>query len=155
MAENPPAYVEKEPSSQPGYSPQGQPGYPPQGQPGYPPQGQPGYPPQEQPGYPPQGQPGFTPNMPQQNATIITGQPITAIPVVFGDQPVAMTCPFCQAQIATIITFKAGEKTWLWAALFCFLGGLLCVWIPFVVDGFKDCRHSCPNCQRHVGTLKR
>lgn len=168
MADQPPPYAPPS-GGQPGgypppvqYAPGTQPGYQ-QQNPGYP--AQPGYPPPQgdpmkqplpqggQPGYPPPGQP--YPQQHHMQTTIITQPTTIAAVICFGEVPVAMSCPFCQAQITTGTTYENGDKVWLWMAIFCFLGGLLCFWIPLVMDSLKDVHHHCPNCKRVVGTFRR
>ena len=114
-----------------GYPPQGAP-YPPQGAP-YPPQGgqpppQPGY--QAQPGYPPASQPGYPPAPAPHAAhhttttTVIATQPrpVIVTGIAFGEIPVSMTCPRCQAQIVTSTVYQDGSFAWLLAAILCFIG---------------------------------
>ncbi|XP_013397761.1 cell death-inducing p53-target protein 1 homolog isoform X2 [Lingula anatina] len=162
--EPPPQY--EPPKSQyppPGGYPQGQPGgYPPaqggypQGQPGYqPPPGQPGgYGPPPQGAYPQQG--GYS----TQTTTVIASQPPTTTVIVaqtsFGPRSRSMQCPYCQAHITTSVNYHSGGLTWLIAGLICIFGCWLgCCLIPFCIDDMQDATHSCPNCNRTLGTYHR
>ncbi|XP_031559108.1 cell death-inducing p53-target protein 1 homolog [Actinia tenebrosa] len=132
--------------------------YPPQ-QPGYPPQ-QAGYPPQ-QPGYPQQGYPPSQPypahhQQSHNTTTIIQTQPTTTVitPAFFGETPVAMMCPHCQASIVTATEYVPGSLAWIICVVLFFVFWPCC-WLPFVIDGCKDVLHSCPNCRRQVGSYSR
>lgn len=148
MSDKPPPYQAG------GYPPPAQPAYP--QQPGYPPQQ--GYPP-PQAGYPPPQ--GYAPpvgaHATHQTTTII--QQPTAVVVgsaVYGESPVSMMCPYCNATIVTSVTYNPGTLTWLAC------GGLIlvgcwagCCLIPFCIDGMQDAVHSCPNCRRQLGAYRR
>ncbi|XP_013397753.1 cell death-inducing p53-target protein 1 homolog isoform X1 [Lingula anatina] len=167
--EPPPQY--EPPKSQyppPGGYPQGQPGgYPPaqggypQGQPGYqPPPGQPGgYGPPPQGAYPQQGG-GYPAGYSTQTTTVIASQPPTTTVIVaqtsFGPRSRSMQCPYCQAHITTSVNYHSGGLTWLIAGLICIFGCWLgCCLIPFCIDDMQDATHSCPNCNRTLGTYHR
>ncbi|XP_013397770.1 cell death-inducing p53-target protein 1 homolog isoform X3 [Lingula anatina] len=147
--EPPPQY--EPPKSQyppPGGYPQGQPGGYPPAQGGYP-QGQPGY-------QPPPGQPGYS----TQTTTVIASQPPTTTVIVaqtsFGPRSRSMQCPYCQAHITTSVNYHSGGLTWLIAGLICIFGCWLgCCLIPFCIDDMQDATHSCPNCNRTLGTYHR
>ncbi|KAM3622814.1 uncharacterized protein V6R79_003465 [Siganus canaliculatus] len=63
--------------------------------------------------------------------------------------PALATCPICQTQVITQVTFRVGVHAWLACVLFLLFGLLLgCCLIPFFVDYFKDAYHSCPRCRR-------
>jgi len=153
-------YGQPAPQGQPqGYSHPMQPGYG-QPAPGY---GQqpppPGYG-QPAPGYvqgpPPQGY-----GMQQQSANNTTvvmahgGPPVLVQGVMFDQRPVAMTCPHCQAQISTSVSYRVGLLAWLVCLGLAFFGLWLCSFIPFCIPDCKDVVHHCPNCQRMVGEKKR
>ena len=79
------------------------PAYP--GPPGYETKQAGGYP--RQPGYP--VQPGV-----QGQTTIIHTQPTqVVVGMRFLENPVAMTCPYCQASIVTATTYENGTLTWI------------------------------------------
>lgn len=142
----PPPYNEKEQYPPGEYRP---PQPPPQGQ--YPPPQQGGYPPPQQGGYLPVQQSATT------NTTIITTQPamVSAVPIVFHEFPVSMTCPSCRAQIVTAVHYDVGTMAWLLCLVMCFFGFWLCMFIPFCVDGCKDAIHHCPNCSVQLGVYRR
>lgn len=150
MSDKPPPY------SLPGYPPPGQPAYP--AQPGYPPPQQ-GYPP-AQPGYPPPQGYGPPPPVGAQHTTttVIQQQPTTVVigNAMYGESPVSMACPFCNATIVTSVSYSPGTLAWLAC------GGLIlvgcwagCCLIPFCVDAMQDAIHTCPNCRRQLGVYRR
>ena len=107
-----------------GYPPQGAP-YPPQGgqpppQPGY--QAQPGYPPAPQPGYPPAPAPHAAHHTTTTTVIATQPRPVIVTGIAFGEIPVSMTCPRCQAQIVTSTVYQDGSFAWLVAAILCFIG---------------------------------
>lgn len=162
--DQPPAYAPGYPPQQSGYPPQ-QPGYPPQQSgheaggmnPNYPPGPQPGYPGGPPPTGPQYGQPYYPPTSGQQSSTVVVGVPaITVVTGGFHESPMNITCPQCRQNVVTRTSYETGTLTWLVCgglALFgCWLG---CCLIPFCVDGCKDVRHSCPNCNTSVGVYRR
>ena len=83
--------------------------------PAYP--GPPGYETRQTGGY--QAQPGY-PVQPvnmqgqQSGTTIIHAQPTQLlVGMRFFENPVAMTCPYCQASIVTATTYEPGTLTWI------------------------------------------
>ncbi|XP_075891088.1 lipopolysaccharide-induced tumor necrosis factor-alpha factor homolog isoform X2 [Nelusetta ayraudi] len=63
--------------------------------------------------------------------------------------PALTTCPSCEAQVTTRVTYKVGVFAWLMCLVFVLCGLLLgCCLISFFVDHFKDAYHICPRCQR-------
>lgn len=165
--EHPPPYS---PGYQPGPPPPGQgydaskmnPGYPqgpPSGYPGMPPptgyQGMPppGGPQYGQP-YPPSGPP--PPHGHQQGTTVVIGAPMVTVVGGLREGPVNVTCQQCRQAVVTRVSYETGTLTWLICgaiALFgCWLG---CCFIPFCIDGCKDVRHTCPNCNTTVGVYRR
>lgn len=79
----------------------GPPAYP--GPPGYETKQPVAYP--QQPGYPVQG---------HHQTTVIQTQPTHVIVGMrFFENPVAMTCPYCQASIVTATTYEPGTLTWI------------------------------------------
>ncbi|XP_019635458.1 PREDICTED: lipopolysaccharide-induced tumor necrosis factor-alpha factor homolog [Branchiostoma belcheri] len=153
--------VDMAPPPYPGQDP-GQSGAQIPGQPvGYEPQ--PGQPAGEyvQPPGQPMVYPGMGPPVPP-GATVFVRQ----VPVIPPDHPtrskdpVRMTCPTCQQNIETTITREIGLFTWL-AVGFIFLMGfalplfwLGCCFIPMCIPSCKDTRHTCPNCDTHLGTYQ-
>jgi len=81
------------------------------------PQGQ-GYP-QYGAGYP-AGQ-GF-PNTSGPPQTVIVQQPTSVSFQHFGELPVQMVCPTCQATVVTGIEYDSGTLTWLVCAVLCLVG---------------------------------
>ncbi|XP_030634902.1 lipopolysaccharide-induced tumor necrosis factor-alpha factor homolog [Chanos chanos] len=73
-----------------------------------------------------------------------------------GDTPTATVCRYCHHRVTTQVTYKAGSAAWGMCCLLTLLG-LICGFclIPFLVKGFKDVHHSCPNCHKHLGIYVR
>ncbi|XP_078660610.1 lipopolysaccharide-induced tumor necrosis factor-alpha factor homolog isoform X2 [Branchiostoma floridae x Branchiostoma belcheri] len=177
-----PYYPPQQPGAYPAPQP-GQPGAYPAPQPGQPrvypaPQPGPGQPvvymaqpgPAQYPAQPqlvtyPQPPPGgFAPQGPGQppvppGSTVIVSQPgvIVTGPQSFrSGHPVTCVCPTCHQTVQTRVTSEVGLITWLaMGGLFlvgCWAG---CCLIPLCIDELKDARHSCPNCNSHLGTYDR
>ncbi|XP_076070566.1 lipopolysaccharide-induced tumor necrosis factor-alpha factor homolog [Mytilus galloprovincialis] len=148
-------YPQSQPQQQYGQPPQ-QYGQPPQqyGQP----QNQYGQPPQQY-GQPPNqyGQPPAYGGQQQQTSTVVVGQPQTLVlQQTYRDSPVRTTCPSCNADVMTAISFEVGTMAWVVAGCLCIFGLWLgCCLIPFCVDGCKDVVHTCPNCNHMVGRFSR
>ncbi|CAG14262.1 unnamed protein product [Tetraodon nigroviridis] len=63
--------------------------------------------------------------------------------------PALTTCPSCQTQVTSLVTYRVGLFAWLMCFVFVFCGLLLgCCLIPFFLDVFKDAYHTCPRCRR-------
>ncbi|XP_037546335.1 lipopolysaccharide-induced tumor necrosis factor-alpha factor homolog [Nematolebias whitei] len=70
--------------------------------------------------------------------------------------PVLRTCPSCQTQVTTEVTFKVGIYAWLMCLVFVLCGLFLgCCLIPFFVNHFKDVYHTCPRCKRVLHIHRR
>ncbi|KAM7386567.1 hypothetical protein PAMA_009262 [Pampus argenteus] len=73
-----------------------------------------------------------------------------------GHSPGMTTCPSCQQQVMTNVTYKAGTYAWLMCLLFICCGLVLCCClIPFFVKNFKDAYHTCPRCNRVLHVEKK
>ncbi|XP_069123928.1 LITAF domain-containing protein-like [Argopecten irradians] len=92
----------------------------------------------------------------QQTATVVVTNPQYVRPLIFRENPVSMSCPFCQAQIVTTTTYTTGTFAWVVCLLLLFFGLWLgCCLIPFCLNGCKDVLHHCPNCRQQVGKYSR
>merc|ERR1711997_574047 len=142
MAAQPPPYGASAPPQQ-GYGPPPQQGFAPPPQQGYAPPPQQGYAP--------------PPQQPQQ-PVVVQVQHNSAPPVGrmrFDKFPMTMTCPHCQANITTATTSRSGGCAWLTGLGILFLSGgacCPCAFIPCCIDDFKDFVHSCPSCNRELGS---
>merc|ERR1719430_717001 len=118
-------------------------------------------PPQQ--GFAPPPQQGYAPPPQQaQQPVVVQVQHGTSAPIVgqinFNQHPVTMTCPHCQANITTSTTTYNGGCVWLLGlSIFILSSGACCpcAFIPCCVDDLKDVSHSCPSCNRVVGTYKK
>jgi lipopolysaccharide-induced tumor necrosis factor-alpha factor len=72
---------------------------------------------------------------------------------MMGRVPRTGRCPHCAARVTTSLSFVAGSGTiclsaclllWFWP----------CTCVPCFVDSCKEVRHTCPSCNRIVGTDK-
>jgi lipopolysaccharide-induced tumor necrosis factor-alpha factor len=92
----------------------------------------------------------------QQHMVVVT----TAAPVVlttvtrFGMSPMQTVCPHCGAVVITSTHHDVGACAWLMCLCLC-LFCWICFFLPFVMDGFKDVVHTCPNCHNTVGRCNR
>ncbi|XP_051242628.1 cell death-inducing p53-target protein 1-like [Dicentrarchus labrax] len=69
--------------------------------------------------------------------------------------PALTTCPACQTQVTTQVTYQVGTHAWLMCFVFVLCGLLLgCCLIPLFVNYFKDVHHTCPRC-RHVLYIRK
>jgi len=103
--------------------------------------------------------PGVTTVYVQDGAPIITpvvGVSAVVTPVVFGERPAIIVCPYCRVQGLTQIDYEPGACTWL-SVGGCVLCGLWlgCCLIPLCVDGLKDVVHYCGTCHHQVGKYRR
>ncbi|CAJ1054070.1 lipopolysaccharide-induced tumor necrosis factor-alpha factor homolog isoform X1 [Xyrichtys novacula] len=70
--------------------------------------------------------------------------------------PALTTCPSCQTQVTTQVTYQVGTFAWLMCLVFVLCGLLFgCCLIPFFVNRFKDAFHTCPRCRRVLHVHKR
>ena len=88
----------------------------------------------------------------------------TILPVAlnrqFGQTPVRLRCPNCQKVVVTELVYESGTMVWIAVGIIFLLGlfvlfPLFLIWIPFLVDDFKDITHTCPNCCYVFGRYKR
>jgi len=78
-------------------------------------------------------------------ATQVVGQPY------LGKTPVQIVCRNCMRSVVTSTSSDLKDEAWLWCVVLCCLGGLLCFWIPFVMDSMYTTTHRCPNCNNVHG----
>ncbi|XP_047435613.1 cell death-inducing p53-target protein 1-like isoform X2 [Mugil cephalus] len=70
--------------------------------------------------------------------------------------PALTTCPSCQTQVTTQVTFRVGTHAWLMCLVFVLCGLVLCCClIPFFVNHFKDAYHTCPRCRLVLHVQKK
>jgi lipopolysaccharide-induced tumor necrosis factor-alpha factor len=67
--------------------------------------------------------------------------------------PAPVDCPLCKVRQMTRTEYLSGNKTHIWALVFCFFLGLPC--IPYLINGFKDVQHKCGNCGGLLATWQR
>lgn len=74
----------------------------------------------------------------------------------FKDESLYTFCGSCKNHVMTMVTYKAGKLTLLFAVALCFLGcfGGCCL-VPFLWKRFQDVEHLCPNCQLKLGKYRR
>ncbi|KAL7403478.1 hypothetical protein ABVT39_001086 [Epinephelus coioides] len=70
--------------------------------------------------------------------------------------PALTTCPSCQTQVTTQVTYRVGRHAWLMCLVFVLCGLVLgCCLIPFFMNFFKDAYHTCPRCRRVLHVHRR
>ncbi|XP_023670837.1 lipopolysaccharide-induced tumor necrosis factor-alpha factor homolog [Paramormyrops kingsleyae] len=73
-----------------------------------------------------------------------------------GRSPGRTTCPYCQQQVTTDVSYKTGTFAWLMCLLFILCGLVIgCCLIPFFVKYFKDVYHGCPTCHQILHVNKK
>ncbi|XP_029997778.1 cell death-inducing p53-target protein 1-like [Sphaeramia orbicularis] len=83
-------------------------------------------------------------------------QKFVSYDTALGFNPGMTTCPNCQQQVMTNVSYKAGKYAWLMCLLFICLGLILCCClIPLLMKRFKDAYHTCPRCNRVLHVEKR
>ncbi|KAJ8386176.1 hypothetical protein AAFF_G00176000 [Aldrovandia affinis] len=94
---------------------------------------------------------------PPVTGPVVSVQTIYVQPgVVYGDRPVQAHCPVCAQFVVTRMDYSAGMLAWLSCVALSFFGCIYgCCLIPFCVDGLKDVKHTCPNCNNILGIYKR
>ncbi|KAJ7373786.1 hypothetical protein OS493_009108 [Desmophyllum pertusum] len=74
----------------------------------------------------------------------------------FKDESLYTFCGSCKNHVMTMVTYKAGKLTLLFAVALCFFGCLGgCCLVPFLWKRFQDVEHVCPNCQLKLGKYRR
>lgn len=98
---------------------------------------------------PPYTQDGMTTQQPQRIVHVVQQN------ILYGPNPVQVTCPNCSASITSATTEETGVIAWVMAGGLCLVGCWLgCCLIPLCVDSLKDVTHTCPNCQAFLGRYK-
>ncbi|VDN06946.1 unnamed protein product [Thelazia callipaeda] len=75
------------------------------------------------------------------------------------DQPQFIDCPSCKIHNVTEVKFVPGLFTWI--TFFIILIAGICIlplfflWVPFLMDSFKDAHHYCSNCKVWIGNYRR
>ena len=64
--------------------------------------------------------------------------------------PQRVICTLCRREVLTETEKKSGNKTFIWAIVLFFCGGVCCC-VPFCLDSCKDTHHKCPNCNETIG----
>lgn len=84
------------------------------------------------------------------------GQPVmVSMAVRFGELPMVMDCPVCQARITTKTERVNGNLTYLACGGLCLFGCWLCCCFPFCMDSMQDVVHRCPSCSSILGKYQR
>nr|CAB3263445.1 lipopolysaccharide-induced tumor necrosis factor-alpha factor homolog [Phallusia mammillata] len=114
------------------------------------------------PQHPPHPPPAYTVTTNVANPQPVVVQPgvahntvvVQSVPTFFGKQPANVICTNCHQNIVTRTTSSLKGEAWVLAAVLCFLGGILCVWIPFVMDSMYVTTHHCPSCNAFQGASR-
>jgi len=81
-------------------------------------------------------------------ATQVVAQPF------LGKTPAQIVCRNCMSSVVTTTSSDLKGEAWLWCVVLCCLGGLLCFWVPFVMDSMYTTTHRCPNCNNVQGVYR-
>lgn len=74
----------------------------------------------------------------------------------FKDESLYTFCGSCKNHVMTMVTYRVGKMTIVFAAALCLLGCLGgCCLVPFLWKRFQDVEHVCPNCQLKLGKYRR
>ncbi|XP_046673063.1 lipopolysaccharide-induced tumor necrosis factor-alpha factor homolog [Homalodisca vitripennis] len=90
---------------------------------------------------------GFQP----QPGQVVYAPPTTAMVMPLGPDTCNVTCPSCNASVATRVEKETTTKTHLFALLLCILFCPLSL-IPYCSDCCKATNHYCPSCGAFLGT---
>ena len=74
----------------------------------------------------------------------------------FKDESLYTFCGSCKNHVMTMVTYRVGKMTIVFASALCLLGCLGgCCLVPFLWKRFQDVEHVCPNCQLKLGKYRR
>ena len=79
-------------------------------------------------------------------------QPVIVNSQLMGRNPCELTCPYCAAHVITRVERTPGAQAHLWAFGLCIFGCWPCCLIPYCMEDCMLVVHSCPNCNRVIGT---
>ena len=85
---------------------------------------------------------------------LIGDNSVTQSSMVYGMDPMHVTCPRCQGQIQTITKTEPSLFTWVIGAVLCMTGMWLCACIPCCIQSLHEVEHKCPNCSQLLGRYK-
>eukprot|EP01068_Selenidium_serpulae_P004963 Selendium_serpulae@DN3815_c0_g2_i1.p1 len=76
--------------------------------------------------------------------------------VDFQDIPVDAYCPFCRAEVVTVVEYRSSWLTWVWCIILFFLLGWIsfCV-LPFIWPLLQDSCHFCSQCTNQLSRKHR
>ena len=69
-----------------------------------------------------------------------------------GKLPEDVSCPnsYCGEGVRTVVKKEFSTSGWIAVGILVLVMVLFC-WVPFVLDGFYDFTHRCPNCNAVIG----
>ncbi|KAL6621161.1 LITAF-like zinc ribbon domain-containing protein [Neocallimastix sp. 'constans'] len=68
--------------------------------------------------------------------------------------PFLVKCPHCNTDVRTVIKYENNEIVYLLCIVLCIVSCIFS-FIPFLINGIKDCVHYCPYCKREISRAKR
>lgn len=89
-----------------------------------------------------------------QVAVTMQPTPMVVPQLMFGPEPMQVTCGNCQKVVMTTTVTENGACAWIAALIVC-LFCCPCFWIPLVMDSCKDVNHTCPACGSLLGRFKK
>lgn len=91
---------------------------------------------------------------PPQPTRVIVVQTDRSMLPPLGPTSVQLTCPTCKSLVTTRIEEESSSTAYLCCMLLFIVGCCVCSCIPFCMDNFKNCKHSCPSCGSFIGIYK-
>uniref|UniRef100_A0A2S2PU76 Lipopolysaccharide-induced tumor necrosis factor-alpha factor n=1 Tax=Schizaphis graminum TaxID=13262 RepID=A0A2S2PU76_SCHGA len=104
--------------------------------------------------------PNYIPTNHSYNASTIKPPRATQMVVVqanippLGPRPAQLICPTCKTLVMTRIEKESSSSAYFCCMLLSIVGCFICSCLPFCMDNFKNCKHSCPNCNSFIGVYK-
>ncbi|CAK8690708.1 unnamed protein product [Clavelina lepadiformis] len=100
---------------------------------------------------PPPPQQGLPPQAYAQQQMAVQQQIFVQHPVMFGPHSMQVMCGYCHQTVQTTTESNLKSSAILLATLLCLVGGILCCWIPCVMDSSYETTHRCPACKATLG----
>ncbi|KAI8829331.1 LITAF-like zinc ribbon domain-containing protein [Chytriomyces cf. hyalinus JEL632] len=79
--------------------------------------------------------------------------PLPHVLVVDTTESVLMFCPFCAANVVTVVENAPGCLAYLTSAFLCLIGCGLCFFVPLCAPRCQDQVHRCPGCRRCLAVV--
>lgn len=88
----------------------------------------------------------------EPQVVLYTSNPVATPHIIYGNDPIILTCPFCKAQTSTKTRSYPSALSWILCLVICLVGFWCgCCFIPLCVPGLRNVSHYCTNCSRFIG----